>query len=469
MSKMGQKQYCILLIEDNPGDAGLIEAYLEEANGTPFQLEVTERLGSGMQRLERGGIDLVLLDLNLPDSTGFDTFTQVYLKFPQVPIIILSGNNEESLALAAVSHGAQDYLEKGIYDGGLLIREICYAIERKRSEEKFRKQQEFLRSVIDTDPNMIYVTDALGRFTLVNKVTAEYYGLTVEEMTGKLLPEVLADLGGMDQASGESQTVLPKFPTKETLQKSVDVNGKTHWWQTVKTPIQSPYGKADQLMSIANDITERKNAEEQLLHSLERLNQLFEQTVESMALTVEIRDPYTAGHQRRVAQLAKAIAEAMGLADDRVAGIRLASVIHDIGKIGVPAEILSKPGRISDLEFELIKTHSQVGYEVLKSIEFAWPIAEIVLQHHEQIDGSGYPRRLTGDAILLEAKILNVADVVEAMSTHRPYRPALGVEKALAEIAGKKGSLYDQVVVDTCLNLFRDQRFVFDDYGHLNR
>jgi PAS domain S-box-containing protein len=458
---MEQKQYHILLIEDNPGDAGLIAAYLEEAKAPSFRLEVTERLTTGMDRLELGRIDLVLLDLHLPDSTGFETFRQLYQKFPQVPIIILSGNNEESLALAAVSQGAQDYLEKGLYDGGLLVRAIRYAIERKRAEEKLRKQQEFLRSVIDTDPNMIYVTDSLGRFILVNKVTAEYYGLTVEEMTGQLLPEVLADLGGMTPESLTGPSDRQNFGCKDTIQKSVDVNGKTHWWQTVKTPIQSPYGKSCQMMSIANDITERKNAEEKLLQSLKQLNQLFERTIESMALTVEIRDPYTAGHQRRVAQLAKAIAETMGLAEDRVAGIHLASIIHDIGKIGVPAEILSKPGRISALEFELIKTHSQVGYEVLKSIEFNWPIAEIVLQHHEQIDGSGYPRHLSGAEILLEAKILNVADVVEAMSTHRPYRPALGVEKALETIADRKGILYDQIVVEACLTLFREQHFVF--------
>jgi PAS domain S-box-containing protein/putative nucleotidyltransferase with HDIG domain len=461
---MEQKQYHILVIEDNPGDAGLIEAYLEEAKGTHFQLEVTDRLGSGMKRLEDGRVDLVLLDLNLPDSTGFDTFKQLYQKFPQVPVIILSGNNEESLALAAVSQGAQDYLEKGLYDGDLLVRAIRYAINRKRAEEKLRKQQEFLRSVIDTDPNMIYVTDATGRFTLVNKVTAEYYGLTVEEMTGKVLPEVLDDLGWRIPERIDNRIDLACVTSRGMLKKSVDIQGKTHWWQTVKTPIQSPYGKADQMMSIANDITERKNAETRLLQSLEQLNRLLERTVESMALTVEIRDPYTAGHQRRVAQLAKAIAETMGLKEEQ-AGIRLASIIHDIGKIGVPAEILSKPGKISDLEFELIKTHSQVGYEVLKSIEFTWPIAEIVLQHHEQLDGSGYPNHLTGAEILLEAKIINVADVVEAMSTHRPYRPALGVAKALETIAVKKGILYDQTVVEACLSLFHRRKFVFDDYG----
>jgi PAS domain S-box-containing protein/putative nucleotidyltransferase with HDIG domain len=466
---MEQKRYHILLIEDNLNDAGLIQEYLDEAKGTLFKLEVTERLSSGIARLESGGFDLVLLDLHLPDSTGFETFNRVYAAFPQVPIIILSGDNEESLALDAVSQGAQDYLEKGLYDGSLLVRAIRYAIERKRTEEKLREQQEFLRSVIDTDPNMIYVTDASGRFTLVNKVTAEYYGYTVEEMTDNLLSGIIPDLREADWLLAEDRELLKDLKTRRTVKQSVDVRGKIHWLQTVKTPIQSPNGKTYQLMSIVNDITERKNTEEQLIQSLERLNQLFEKTIESMALTVEIRDPYTAGHQRRVAQLAKAIAETMGLAEERVAGIRLASIIHDIGKIGVPAEILSKPGRIGRLEFELIKTHSQVGYEVLKSIDFSWPIAEIVLQHHEQIDGSGYPRQLTGEKILLEAKIISVADVVEAMSTHRPYRPALGVDKALEEVSAKRGCLYDADVVDACLKLFHEQQFVFDDYREANR
>ncbi|HYH05014.1 MAG TPA: HD domain-containing phosphohydrolase [Bacillota bacterium] len=460
---MEQKRYHILLIEDNPGDAGLIREYLNESKGKVFILETVERLGAGLKRLEFGCIDLVLLDLHLPDSSGFETFTKLYANYPQVPIIILSGNNDESLAVDAVSQGAQDYLEKGIYDGGLLIRAIRYAIERKRSEEKLREQQEFLRSVIDTDPNMIYVKDSLGRYTLVNKVTSAYYGISVDEMTGKFQSELVPDLEEMSHFLEEEREVLQSLKTKQVLEKIIDAKGQFRWLQTVRTPILSPDGKAYQVMCIANDITERKNVEEQLLLSVAKLNQLFENTVESMALTVEMRDPYTAGHQRRVAQLAKAIAERLGLTNEQVSGIRLASMIHDIGKIGIPAEILSKPGRISDLEFELIKTHSQVGYEVLKSIDFSWPIADVVLQHHERLDGSGYPKGLSGENILLEAKIISVADVVEAMSTHRPYRPALGIEKALDEIVERKGKTYDTAVVDICLKLFREERFTFDD------
>ena len=178
--------------------------------------------------------------------------------------------------------------------------------------------------------------------------------------------------------------------------------------------------------------------------------------VTAIATTVEMRDPYTAGHQRRVASLATAIAAEMHLAEDRVEGLNLASLVHDIGKIRVPAEILSKPGRLNDLEFGLIKQHPMTGYEILKGIDFPWPIASAVLQHHERLDGSGYPYGLTDSDILLETRILSVADVVEAMISHRPYRAGLGVDTALAEIIDNRGVLYDAAVVDACLKLFRE-------------
>jgi len=180
-----------------------------------------------------------------------------------------------------------------------------------------------------------------------------------------------------------------------------------------------------------------------------------------MAVIVESRDPYTAGHQRRVTDLACAIAIEMGLSQTQIDGIRMAASTHDIGKIYVPAEILSKSGKLAEIESSIIKTHPQVGYNVLKEIEFPYPVAQIVLQHHERMDGSGYPAGLTGDYILLEARILGVADVVEAMASHRPYRPAMGIDKALEEISRYKGMLYDPEAVDACLRLFADQRFKF--------
>lgn len=198
-------------------------------------------------------------------------------------------------------------------------------------------------------------------------------------------------------------------------------------------------------------------------HHEETLRRGLEQSIEAIAGTLEARDPYTAGHQHRVALLSVAIAREMGLAEDRIQGLKLAASIHDLGKIKVPAEILSKPGRLSDIEMMLIKSHAQTGYEILRGIAFPWPIADIVHQHHEKLDGSGYPQGLKGEQILLESRILTVADVVEAMSSHRPYRPALGVEIALKEIERGRGSAYDPVAADACLKLFRGGGFAFPD------
>ena len=206
-------------------------------------------------------------------------------------------------------------------------------------------------------------------------------------------------------------------------------------------------------------IIERRLSEEELRHTLEKLRKALDATIQAIALTVEARDSYTAGHQRRVANLARAIATEMGLSKEQIDGIRMAGIIHDIGKISIPAEILSKPGRLDDLQYGLIQAHSQIGYDILKTVDFPWPVAQMVLQHHERIDGSGYPQGLSGEDIMLEARILVVADVVEAMASFRPYRPALGIDKALAEISQNRGILYDPEAVDACLKLFTEKRF----------
>jgi len=193
----------------------------------------------------------------------------------------------------------------------------------------------------------------------------------------------------------------------------------------------------------------------------ERLQKNMLQTVEAIASIVEMRDPYTSGHQARVAELAKEIARQMGLPEEQMHAIHLAGLVHDLGKIRIPAEILSKPGVLDEVEYALIKMHSKAGYDILKGVDFSWPIAQMVLQHHERMDGSGYPQGLKGEEILLGARILIVSDVVEAMSSHRPYRPGLGIEAALGEIIGSRGTRYDPQVVDACVALFREQGYVF--------
>ena len=206
----------------------------------------------------------------------------------------------------------------------------------------------------------------------------------------------------------------------------------------------------------------RKERDHYLLEHLKSVDQLKEAligTIRAIALTVEKRDPYTAGHQSRVADLAAAIAGEMGLDANRIEGMKLGAMIHDIGKIYVPAEILNRPGQLSVHEFGMIKTHPEVGYDIIKDVKFPWPVALMVLQHHERMDGSGYPKGLKGDEIILEARILAVADVMEAITAHRPYRPALGFDVALAEIEAKRGQLYDPNVVDACLRLFREKGY----------
>jgi len=213
---------------------------------------------------------------------------------------------------------------------------------------------------------------------------------------------------------------------------------------------------------IVEDITKRKQAEEDLRATLETINQSLKGTISALAAASELRDPYTAGHQRRVAMLATAIGKELGLPPDRVQGIWVMGFLHDIGKIVVPAEILNKPGKLNKYEMELIRTHPNASFEILKEIVFPWPVGQAILQHHERIDGSGYPSGLSGDEIMIESRILAVADTVESMASHRPYRPALGIDKALEEISRLRGSLLDPDVVDACLKLFKNRRFSFE-------
>lgn len=208
-------------------------------------------------------------------------------------------------------------------------------------------------------------------------------------------------------------------------------------------------------------VLETRRSEDHLQNSLDQLSRALEATLKAMALTLETRDLYMAGHQHRVSELAVAIAQEMNLAWDKVEGLRLAGIIHDIGKISTPVEILAKPVRLTKTEFQLVKDHPRVGYELIKDISFPWPVAHIVLQHHERLDGSGYPEGLSGDAILLEASILAVADVIEALSSHRPFRPALGLEKGMEEIRKGRGIRYEPRAVDACLKIFREGRFSF--------
>ena len=207
------------------------------------------------------------------------------------------------------------------------------------------------------------------------------------------------------------------------------------------------------------EIDNRKRMQLEIQHNFENLKKVMDSTVQAITTTIEKRDPYTSGHQQRVADLSRAITREIGFSENEIEGIYIAAAIHDIGKISIPAEILSKPVQLSDIEIRLIQAHSETGYDILKGIKFPWPIAEIVLQHHERLNGSGYPQGLAGDDILMAARIIGVADVVETMASHRPYRPSMGIDKALEEITQNKGVLYEPLIVDACLKIFNTKEF----------
>jgi len=210
------------------------------------------------------------------------------------------------------------------------------------------------------------------------------------------------------------------------------------------------------------DITEQVSSRSALKQSREQLQSALEGTIAAVAKAVGARDPYTSGHQQRVAELAEAIAREIGLDEERIKGVYLCATIHDIGKIQLPADILSKPSKLTDAEYMLIQSHPECGYNILKDVKFSWPVADVAYQHHERIDGSGYPQGLKGDQICLEARIISVADVVEAMNSHRPYRPGLGIDAALDEIRAHRGSAFDPDIVDACLKLFEEKGFSFE-------
>ena len=341
------------------------------------------------------------------------------------------------------------------------VKQAAIALQQKKAEEALRQSQQEFISIFRDNPEAIVYVDEKGDILDINLRFSELFGYSLKEIKGKNINSgIIHPPDKTEEGKGLDNKAISKgYVNFETIRKKKD---STLFPVSLSGSPVIVDGKPRGIIGMFVDITERKKTEEQLKESFEKLQKTMEDSIYAISMITEARDAYTAGHQRRVTKLAVALAEEMGFPKDRVEGIKIAALIHDVGKINLPAEILSKPGKLSEIEFNLIKNHSQIGYDILKKIDFLWPVAEIVLQHHEKINGSGYPRGLKGDEILLEAKIICVADVVEAMSSHRPYRPALGIAAALEEIIQNKGILYDPEVVDVCLKLFQEKDFKFE-------
>jgi PAS domain S-box-containing protein len=337
-----------------------------------------------------------------------------------------------------------------------VIRDIT---ERKKIEQKLRDEEQRFRTLTEQSSDIIVLVNREGVIIYENPAVDRILGLNHEERVGKNILENLHpdDLHTVTKAFNALIGDKNASPQRDEIRLR-HVDGSWRNFEVVGSNLTQE-NIVQAIIINLRDITERKRAEEKLKQTLDSLKNAVGTTIQVLVSALESRDPYTAGHQTRSANLACAIATELGLAQDKIEGIRLAGSIHDIGKLSIPAEILTKPTKLTNLEFSLIKEHSQCGYEMLKNVESPWPLAEIIHQHHERMDGSGYPGSLKGDAIILEACIIAVADVVEAMASHRPYRASLGIEAALAEIEKNKGILYDVAVADACLRLFREKGY----------
>lgn len=318
--------------------------------------------------------------------------------------------------------------------------------ERRQTEERFR-------NIFENAQEGIMQSTPEGRFILVNFSLAQMLGYD----SARDLSNSITDINKQLYVDSGERAKLVEIMEQQGFVRNYEVrfykkDGSIIWVSISVRTVRSEKGKIAYYEGVIADITDKKE-------SVERLRNALDGTVRAIAAMVETRDPYTAGHQRRVSDLARSIAVEMDLPEDRVEGLHVAATIHDIGKIAVPAEILSKPTKLTKIEFILIQTHVQAGYDILKDVEFPWPVAMMVVEHHERINGSGYPNGLTGDKLLLESRILAVADVVEAMASHRPYRASLGIEPALQEIEKNKGILYDVEVANACLRLFREKDY----------
>jgi PAS domain S-box-containing protein/putative nucleotidyltransferase with HDIG domain len=348
-------------------------------------------------------------------------------------------------------------------EGGMVIRVAGVAediTERKHAADRLRESERRFSEMLQNVELVATMLDKDGGITYCNNYLLRLSGWRYEEVFGRKWFDLFLPPETHEEMKGVFAALLADFP--EAVHHENEILTRSRERRLIRwnnTLLRSLAGEVVGTASIGEDITELRRAEGEIERTVAKLRRAARSAIEVVSTIGELRDPYTHGHERRVGEVATAIATEMGLPADRIEGVRVCAYLHDVGKIAVPAEILSKPTRLSATEFELVKQHAQQSYEILKRMEFPWPVAEAVWQHHERLDGSGYPRKLKGEEIILEARILAVADTVEAMASHRPYRPGLGVEAALAEIEANRGKLFDPTVVDACLRLFRTKGY----------
>jgi len=487
----------ILVVDDQPRNIELLEAYLVPQG---YEIVTAADGEEALERISGNPIDLILLDVMMPGMDGFEVIRRVRQDTAHqlLPIILVTSLRDTEDRVKGIEAGCDDFISKPVDKMELLARvrsllkvkacndlmdnyrkelesevagrteELRQALEnleqdiaeRKRVEEVLRLSEQKYRSIFENSVEGIFQSTSEGQYITVNPSMARMHGFSSPEEMIACINDIGTQLYVNPEDRERYRTIIEEKGVVNNVEAQVyRKDGSIMWTSTNARAVRDAAGNISCFEGTTEDITPRKLAEEDLKQAVEKLRKNLIGTIRAMSLTVEARDSYTAGHQRRVSNLARAIAQEMGLPKDTIDTIRMAGAIHDIGKISVPAEILVKPGKITGIEMELIKVHAQSGYDILKDVELPYPIAEMVYQHHERLNGSGYPQGLKGKAILIETHILAVADVVEAMASFRPYRPARGIDAALAEIEKNKGILYDEKVAEVCVKLFREKGY----------
>lgn len=455
--------YNILLVEDDRSTAEIIKQYISKLGYTVSGAVTTGE--DAITHIKDNTTDVVLMDITLEGRIDGVESAKHINEQHNVPVIYITSSSDASTIERIKDTNAFGYIIKP-FDKRDLKASIEMAMLRFQMEQTLIENENKFSTILHSIGDAVIVINSAEEITYMNPVAEFMTESKFSSVIGKKIASVVhIENDAIEELKGNSQLIGRKNKVGNFL---ISKKGKrTHIDYSV-SPQKDAHGNLLGTVMVIRDITESVKNQERLEASFAELRKAMGGIIQAMAQTVETRDPYTAGHQRRVADLARTIAVEMGLPNDKIEGIRMSGVIHDLGKISIPAEILSKPGRISEIEYSLIKGHPQTGYDILKTIEFPWPVADIVHQHHERIDGSGYPLGLMRDDILIESKVMAVADVVEAMASHRPYRASLGTDVALEEIIKNRGKIYEPDVVDACVKIFKEKNYTMDQDNPLN-
>ena len=400
------------------------------------------------------------------EKLALDMGADLFVTKPQEPDVLLRIVEDAIEKGSAVNRELHKETDDSKH---VLLKEYNEALFRKL-EDKIHQLEEANQLIRESETKYrsIFQNSISGIFRITNRGKLVTSNPALYSMLGygslTELTSTIKNIGKQIYANPEDRIHLIKLLKQNNYVEGYETrllrkDGSIIWIRANIWSIRDENNNILHYEGIVEDISDRIQKEENLKTSADKLKNAMLGTINVVATIVEQRDPYTAGHQYSVSELASAISKEMGLTNNQIEGVRIAGLIHDVGKIAIPAEILSKPVKLSKIERSMVEFHPQAGYDMLKGIEFPWPILEAILQHHERINGSGYPLNLKGDEIIIYARILSIADVVEAMSSHRPYRPSLGIDAALDEIEKNKGILYDEKVVNACLNLFREKNY----------